>query len=442
MISEGLGAFKGRRVLLLQGPLGPFFRRLANELNEAGATVKKINFNGGDFAFYPFNAENFRGDASQWPRYLEQYLKKENIDLVLLFGDCRDLHQAAHEIATRHNIDVGVFEEGYVRPDHVTLELYGVNGHSQISRDANFYLAPEQTISSVQSYQVGNTFRFAAMWAMMYYTASTLFKPFFSKYKHHRPLGILEGLPWVRGAWRKYKYAIKERHVQKQLTGERSKHYYLVPLQVYNDAQVQVHSDFDSIKLFISEVMTSFAENSPKDTYLVIKQHPMDRAYRDYALYISRLAEKFSIADRVQYIHDQHLPSLLEHARGVVVINSTVGLSALHHGAPLKVCGNAIYDMAGLTYQGQLNDFWHDAQHYYINEALYLNYLNYLIRNTQLNGSFYRRLKLTHSSTGLVWNDIDPKTAQNLVPAATPSFKTEPMKIKSAPLVSRAVSEK
>jgi capsular polysaccharide export protein len=442
MITDGLSAFKGRRVLLLQGPVGPFFRRLAKELQHAGATVKKINFNGGDFLFYAFGADNFRGSAEEWPEYFEAYLKKEKIDLVLLFGDCRALHLKAHEIATRHHIDVGVFEEGYVRPDHVTLELHGVNGHSQISRDASFYLAPEQEIPSVLSYQVGNTFWFAAFWAILYYSASSLLKLFFLDYCHHRPLGVLEALPWIRGAWRKYKYALKERQVQKQLTHERAKQYYLVPLQVYNDAQVQVHSDFDSIKLFIAEVISSFAENAPKDRHLVIKHHPMDRAYRDYSLYISRLAEKHQVRDRLLYIHDQHLPSLLEHARGVVVINSTVGLSALHHGAPLKVCGNAIYDIAGLTYQGALNDFWEDAEDCVVNEKLYLNYLQYLIRNTQINGSFYRRLKLTHSSTGLVWNDIDPSTAENLVPAAAPSFKAAPLKIKAAPLVHRSASGK
>jgi capsular polysaccharide export protein len=424
MIVEGITAFKDKRILLLQGPLGPFFRRLGKELSSAGAVVKKVNFNGGDWLFYPSADKNFRGDAKDWPQYFERYLKEEKFDLVLLFGDCRPLHLIAHEIATRHNVDVGVFEEGYVRPDHVTLELYGVNGHSQISREADFYLTPKQEIQSVLSYQVGNTFWFSAMWAMMYYTASTLLKPLFLNYKHHRPLGVLEGLPWVRGAWRKYKYAVKEKHVQAMLTGSRSKNYYLLPLQVYNDSQVQVHSDFDSIKLFINEVIASFASNAPKDRLLVIKHHPMDRAYRDYALYISRLAEKHEMRDRVLYIHDQHLPSLLQHACGVVVINSTVGLSALHHGTPLKVCGNAIYDMEGLTYQGELDRFWSAADTMQMNEQLYLNYLHYVIRNTQINGSFYRRLKLTHSSTGLVWNDIDPNTAKKLTPSTAPSFKT------------------
>ena len=42
-----------RRVLLLQGPIGPFFWRLANFLKIRNADVVKINFNGGDALFYP-----------------------------------------------------------------------------------------------------------------------------------------------------------------------------------------------------------------------------------------------------------------------------------------------------------------------------------------------------------------------------------------------------
>lgn len=52
MIEQGMGAFRGRNVLLLQGPVGPFFSRLAHDLELAGASVHKVNFNAGDSLFY------------------------------------------------------------------------------------------------------------------------------------------------------------------------------------------------------------------------------------------------------------------------------------------------------------------------------------------------------------------------------------------------------
>src|SRR5256885_12968535 len=50
-----------KRVLLLQGPVGPFFRRLATLLRAAGAEVHKVNFNGGDCLFFPTDALTWRG---------------------------------------------------------------------------------------------------------------------------------------------------------------------------------------------------------------------------------------------------------------------------------------------------------------------------------------------------------------------------------------------
>jgi capsular polysaccharide export protein len=406
MIKQGIDAFKGKRVLLLQGPVGPFFRRLAHDLIEAGAQVSKVNFNGGDWFFYPSGTLNFRGHRDEWPAYIEAILDQLNIDVVMLFGDCRPMHVVAHDIALRRGLEIGVFEEGYIRPDFVTLERCGVNNHSQIPRSGDFYLNHLVHVTGYTA-PVGNTYWYAAYWAIIYYFFAGLLTPLFRHYRHHRPLNWLEMLPWIRSAWRKVHCAIKERNVFAKLTGELKGNYFLVPLQVHNDAQVHVHSDFDSVPHFIQEVMTSFAGHAPKETALVIKHHPFDRGYHDYSSLIQNLAEKLGIVVRCFYIHDQHLPTMLEYARGLVVINSTVGLSALHHGTPLKVCGSAIYDLPGLTFQGRLDEFWQNSQQCIPNRALLGAFHGYLMQNTQLNGSFYKHLKGAPSATGLIWGAKD-----------------------------------
>jgi capsular polysaccharide export protein len=402
VIKGGLSAFKNKRVLMLQGPIGPFFRRLARDLEQVGAQVCKIDFNGGDWLFSPGNSIAFKGTADEWPEFFEQALIECTIDMVLLFGDCRPLHRIAHHIAVRRGVEIGVFEEGYVRPDYITMERFGVNGHSLIPRTPIFY--QNTPLSEVPpTISAGNTFWPTAWWAILYYVASVLLWPLFRHYQHHRPLSLLEGIPWLRSAWRKFKYARKERGVQTGLATTLSGRFFLVPLQVHNDAQVHVHSDFDSVAAFIDAVLSSFAKNAPAETLLVIKHHPMDRGYHDHTRLIDQLAQTHCIQERVLYIHDQHLPTLLEHACGVVVVNSTVGLSALHHSTPLKVCGAALYDMKGLTYQGSLDEFWANVQANPIDRDLYARFRNYLIKYTQLNGSFYRRLNIQGSCAGLVW---------------------------------------
>ncbi len=403
MIKEWISQFKGKRVLLLQGPLGPFFRRLARDLEGVGAQVYKVNFNGGDWLFYPVGSVAFRGRMEEFPQFFEQLLTERRIEVVLLFGDCRPIHRSAHEIAQRRGVEIGVFEEGYVRPDYITLECFGVNGHSLIPRTPAFYLnTPDVEVP--QAIPVGNTFWHAVLWAILYYAASALLWPLFRHYRHHRPLTPLEAWPWLRSVWRKGYYALKERGVQAKLETGLSAKYFLVPLQEHTDAQIHFHSDFDSVASFIEKVMQSFANHAPPGVCLVIKHHPYDRGYRDYSRLIRQQARMLGIRNRVLYIHDQHLPTLLHHAHGVVVVNSTVGFSTLHHGVPVKVCGTAIYDMKGLTYQGKLDDFWNQAQANTVDRELYKRFRSYLIKHTQLNGSFHRRLDIPGSRAGVVVN--------------------------------------
>ena len=410
MINRGFSTFRGKRVLLLQGPVGPFFRRLSQDLTLAGARVFKVNFNGGDWLFYPDGAFNYRGRMEDWPAYLDALLDQLQVDVVMLFGDCRPIHEAIHEIAHRRGLEIGVFEEGYVRPDFITLEQFGVNGHSAIPRTPVFYLN-NHVPAIEQMIPVGNTFWFTLRWAVLYYFAAGLLKPFFWHYRHHRPLTWLESLPLLRSVWRKGYYAIRERGIFARLTGELNGRFFLVPLQVHNDSQVHVHSNFDSIPHFIDEVMASFARHAPQNTTLVIKHHPLDRAYHDHTRLIRKRAGELGLQGRYLYIHDQHLPALLQSTCGVVVINSTVGLSAISQGTPVKACGKAVYDMKGLTFQGSLDDFWRQSQHNKPDRSLFENFQNYLVLHTQLNGSFYKRLPVIVSATGLRWasrNDPAP----------------------------------
>lgn len=427
MITNGLSIYRGKRVLLLQGPLGPFFSRLSKDLTRIGAEVHKVNFNGGDWLF--FNGPNthvFRDKPENWPAFFTGLLEQLNINSVLLFGDCREYHRQAHAIATKKGIEVGVFEEGYLRPDWITLEHAGANGHSEIPRTADFYRGMNLQSNECHVHVVGNTFAMTAMWAIMYYLASSLLWPMFRYYRHHRPLNLLEAVPWIRAGWRKYFYSIKERNILHRLIQEKSKNYFLVPLQVHNDAQVCVHSPYSEVCEFIIEVVSSFALHGPRDAVLVIKHHPLDRGYHDYAKLIGKLQLQFDLGGRLLYVHDLHLPTLLDHATGVVVINSTVGLSALLHGAPTLTKGNAFYNIDGLTYQDSLDSFWSNARSVSIDIEVLNGFRLYLQRCKLINGNYYKRLAASEMASGLAWTQgcqlpfCDSSSVRRIAPKASP----------------------
>jgi capsular polysaccharide export protein len=253
-------------------------------------------------------------------------------------------------------------------------------------------------------------------WAIGYFTIASLTRWLFH-YQHHRPIKVLSCLPWLRSPFRKLWFQAVERGMTRRLTGEWSGRFFLVPLQVHNDAQVVCHASTGGVPGFIADTIASFGRCAPADAVLVFKHHPMDRGYCDYTRAIRRDARAAGCEARVIYIHDQHMPTILPHCRGTVVINSTSGLAAVGCGRPTITVGAAIYDMPGLTYQGPLDRFWTEAQDHAPDAALYECYRAALIAQTQINGNFYRRLDPAVSATGLIWmRTIPPHRTAQIVP--------------------------
>jgi len=417
VIEGGVEAFAGSRVLLLQGPVGPFFARFAKDLKRAGAHVEAIAFNGGDWLFQPPRSvcptTLYRGTMQAWPDWLARLIVARSIDMVFLFGDCRPVHRAAHRVATRLGVEVGVFEEGYLRPDFITLERHGVNANSPSRQGPAHYRACPLRQATVRP--MPRSFWPMVWWGFVYFLAASLARPWFRDYRHHRPIGFLQALPWLRSPLRKAWYALAERGVQARMTGAWSGRFFLVPLQVHNDAQVHFHANVGGVAGFIADTIASFGRAAPADALLVFKHHPLDRGYCDYDRTIARAARAAGCAARVVYCHDQHMPTVLPHCRAVVVINSTSGLAAIGCGRPTKVLGEAIYDMPGLAFQGSLDRFWSEADSAAPDRDLYERFRGELIATTQINGNFYRRLDRTACATGLVWTGERARAAAAMV---------------------------
>jgi len=393
-----------KQVLLLQGPMGPFFHRLAAELTQQGKQVTKINFNAGDWYYYREGLA-YRDGLDAWPSYLERLIQERSIDAVVLFGDGRPYHRAAVAVAHKLGRQVLVFEEGYMRPDWITFERDGVNANSHVPRDPHFYRRlADGTREPGKSVPVGKSFRYGGWYSTVYSIALTLGALLYPRYTHHRPLNaVAEAFYWVRSGVRKLVYRFRERFVLERLVALHSGKYFLVALQVHCDYQL-AHSGFATVEQFIEHVVASFAAHAPADHVLVIKHHPMDRPYREYGALMKSLAARHGLGERLVYIHDLHLPTLLRHASGSVMINSTVGLQSIQYGKPVKLLGKAVYDMPGLTYQGTLEDFWKRPGT--VDDDLYRRFRAYLMRTNQLNGSFYKRLEGVATQTGVRWLSV------------------------------------
>lgn len=349
-----------RRVLMLQGLMGPLFRRIGQGLLKAGHSVYKINFNGGDRLFWRLpGGIDYRGTLEDWPDALAQILADKQITDVILFGDCRDHHMVATKVCRERGIPVHVFEEGYIRPDWVTFEQGGVNGHSSLPRDPEWYLAEAAKLPPAPEHtQVPSSFRRRATEGLAYNLADVLTRWYYTNWNNHRPWHpLVEGMGW----WRKLRRR-KERDAQAAALLQRLEAsgapYFLFPLQLDSDAQIRLHSPFAGIAEATKVVIGSFAAHAPRYTRLLIKEHPLDNGVRDWELIARDLAARFGVSERIDYLPSGDIVPVAKHSQGMVTINSTSGTLGLSMGIPAVVLGTAIYDIAGITCQRGLDAFW------------------------------------------------------------------------------------
>jgi len=222
---------------------------------------------------------------------------------------------------------------------------------------------------------------------MAYHLANTVNPWWYRGYRTHRPhSAVREYAGWVR---RFSRFPLRRRHdarlIRRLLASGRR--YFLLPLQLNSDAQIRRHSPFDGMPAVIETVLRSFATSAPGDAHLIVKNHPLDTGMIDYGRLIARLTRELDIFGRVHFVETGHLPTLLDHARGVVTVNSTSGLSALIRRRPTLALGDAIYDLPGLTDQGGLGGFWMEPTA--PDPSLCDAFRNTVIHLTQVNGSFY-----------------------------------------------------
>lgn len=378
-----------RTFLFLQGVCTPFFARLADRLRADGHRVFKINFTVGDRAYWGLRpAWSFRGDVAELPAFLVEKYQAFGITDQILFGDRRPIHRPAVDLGDARGIRTHVFEEGYFRPYWVTLEREGVNGHSLLPRDPDWFREVGARLPDYGDGQPFNSpFWKRAVHDVAYHSAGALNPLFFNGYKTHAQyLAPLEYAGYARRFTALRYWAPRDRkRVAELLQSEEP--YFVLPLQLSSDAQIRDHSRFEDMAAVIEFVMASFAHHAPANARLVIKNHPLDMGLVNHRRIIKGLATRFSLADRVTYLKSGDLESLLRQACGVVTVNSTVGSLALGLGRPTVALSDPIYNLPGLTFQGSLDDFWQNGLS--PDRELFRRFRNVVIQTTQVNGGFY-----------------------------------------------------
>ena len=388
-----------KRFLLLQGVSSPFFARLSDRLISAGHQVFKVNFNYGDAAFWmPRPAWNFRNAVSSLPDWLTQKFEAHGFTDVVVFGDRRPLHISAISCAKSLGATVHVFEEGYFRPDWVTLERGGVNRFSALPRDPYWYVKHASHVPDQAHQRVHTPLSVRAAHDISYHLANVGNFVGYPGYRTHRPYNAAVE---YAGLARRFAllgfYERKDKVICERLVNE-GKSFFLLPLQLGSDAQIRDFSSFSGMLEVIDKVVKSFACAAPDEAHLLIKNHPLDTGFVDYAKAIKKLANACGVDGRVHFIETGDANPLLKQAKGVVLVNSTVGTAALEAGRPIKTLADPIYNLAGLTFQGELDDFWKLGEP--PEATLTAAFRKIVMHTTLVNGGFYTRESMEMAAHG------------------------------------------
>jgi len=350
-----------RAFLFLQGPPGPLFSMLARELVAQGHSVTRVNLSGGDRLDWPRGAIDYRGRFSGWAVFVDRLLRDRGITDLLLFGDCRPYHLTAHRIAALRGVRTHVLEEGYIRPNWMTLEPDGVNARSTLSRSKNWFRKEAAHLPPIYNdAPITAAFKRRARDAYWYYHHVVTGRLRYPHYRSHRPGSIvIEGLGWLwKFAWEKRVL----RRTERVLDGLADRLLFVFPLQLSGDYQIRAHSPFRDMQSAATYVIESFARRAPAGVDLVLKRHPLDNSFFNWERFLRRLENQFGIKGRVHVIDGGDLDDLAARARGLVCVNSTSATLALERGTPVCAVGEAIYDIEGLTHQSHPDSFWSAPQ--------------------------------------------------------------------------------
>ncbi|WP_249979327.1 capsule biosynthesis protein [Vreelandella olivaria] len=380
-----------RSFLFLQGVCSPFYQRLARRLTDDGHRVVKVHFNAGDIAYWQrTNSKShlFRGPVSKLPDYIQALWQRYGITDQVAFGDRRPVHRPAIDLAPAAGVRTHVFEEGYFRPFWITLEREGVNGHSLLPRDPNWFYETGKVLPELPPpVRFRSSFKVRAVHDVCYHLSGLANPLIAPHYRNHASItapmeyaGYLKRFTLLR-QWKKQ----DAEHIKALVEGGRP--YFMLPLQLNTDAQIRDHSPYANMEEVMNHVMGSFATHAPSDTLLCIKNHPLDMGLVNYPQIIQKLATFYGLAGRIVYLESGDLNTLIKHAVGTVTVNSTVGIVSLEKQCPTFALSDPIYNLAGLTYEGPLEEFWHQPPP--PNNVLFGYFRNTVMHTAQVNGGYY-----------------------------------------------------
>lgn len=376
--------------LFIGAPFGPFFARLAQEIEASGGEALRTVCEGGEYLETPSRCRViYRRSDGDWKRFIRGVMRRKEVTAVITFNDTLPRNRGALEVAEELGLHSFVLENGYLRPHWVTLERDGVNGFSRLPRDPQVYLeAREAAPAAVETKDFPAGLRPHVIHTITHFLAAIAFKPVLGFDANYYGDSVYrQGYGYMR------EYFWRLTHDEAPVLARALEHadqgrkVFLALLQKPGDAQLVVHSRHGGNAAFVDELIGSFAADAPADAILVVKQHPLDYGVERTPARVAAAIERHKLTDRVFFLRKTSIDKIMKRAHAVVTINSTAGLAAIIEEKPVLCVGRAFYNIPGLASPGPLSRFWREASA--PSSELVKGFVAFLKSTSQFNGGFH-----------------------------------------------------
>src|SRR5262249_36822980 len=170
-----------------------------------------------------------------------------------------------------------VVENGYLRPDWITLEREGMSAYSHFPADPHsiYKIAGKVRDPDLATHFAHRAFD-EIFNEVFFHLLAYFFRlnfPFYRSDKYYNQ--VIDYLSGLQRQLRLKSLGRKADAVVVDLVSQ-AKPFHLVALQTQSDYQIRDNSPYRHISEMIDEVVSSFAEHAPRNDHLVLKLHPHD----------------------------------------------------------------------------------------------------------------------------------------------------------------------
>lgn len=250
----------------------------------------------------------------------KHYFDVLDVDVVVFWNDI----DIGHLVASECDVETLYMENGYL-PDTIQVDTEGVNKNASFADnsyeeilDVDPLWKPEHDVGadveSVDPLGFGSKVKALA-----------------------RTRGTRGNFGWTVRHELEKRIASARRRFVEEVDSTLTDEYVFVPFQVHDDTQVLYNSPYvDDMYEFVDLVQESVV-SLDKDVDIVVKEHPADIGRIDYSDLRRRYPETV-------WLRNYPIDEVINGARAVVTINSSVGMQALNRYVPVVTVGESFYD--------------------------------------------------------------------------------------------------